>query len=80
MEEIMEPALVPALRNFAHFREVNELGCPTRKYRLGASSSSRARLIRRAHYPSSTLIGSPIGQTSMTHFWFLRGILQSQIR
>ena len=40
IEEIMEPALVPALRNFAHFREINELGCPTRKYRLGASSSS----------------------------------------
>jgi hypothetical protein len=53
MEEIMEPALVPALRNFAHFREINELGCPTRKHRLGASSSSRARLIRRAIKPRS---------------------------
>ena len=50
-EEIVEPALVP--RNFAHFREINELGYPTRKYRLGTSSSSRARLIRRAIKPRS---------------------------
>ena len=27
IEQIMEPALVAALRNFAHFREINELGC-----------------------------------------------------
>jgi hypothetical protein len=62
IEEIMEPALVPALCNLAHFREINELGCPHAEVPLGASSSSGARLIRRAHYPSSTLIGSPIGQ------------------
>jgi hypothetical protein len=28
IEEIMEPALVRALCNLAHFREINELGCP----------------------------------------------------
>jgi hypothetical protein len=40
-EEIMEPALVPALCNFAHFQEINELGCPPH----GSTGSVRRPLV-----------------------------------
>ena len=61
IEEIMEPALVPALRNFAHFREINEMGCPHTEVPARASSSSRARLIRRDQTALASRALAPIG-------------------